>query len=179
MAIKTKTLAPSGGGVVPPRGPEREASKQGLVGVLSSARQGGVTDETPPRDPRGTPALKGGEGVRVVDRSEPVGSALRRMLNSGVWSVVVSEGGKPVGVLTGRDFVRTRLLRGCDGAPPIPVGEVATSPVGTAWKLMAEHNVRRVYVVECRLILRFRSNTELFQKLIGAFLTLPQLVSLR
>jgi len=34
--------------------------------VLSSARQGGVTDETPPRDPRGTLALQGGEGVRNI-----------------------------------------------------------------------------------------------------------------
>ncbi len=58
---KTANLALQGG-VVPLGGPERKIFKQGLVRVLSSVHQGGVTTKTPPRDPRGTPALKGGEG---------------------------------------------------------------------------------------------------------------------
>ena len=44
-------------------GSGREAALLPRGSRRSSARQGGVTAETPPRDPRGTPALKGGEGV--------------------------------------------------------------------------------------------------------------------
>jgi hypothetical protein len=47
-------------------GPERKIFKQGLVRMLSSARQGGVITKTLPRDPRGTLALQGGEGVRMM-----------------------------------------------------------------------------------------------------------------
>ncbi|MFP3283416.1 MAG: CBS domain-containing protein [Nitrososphaeria archaeon] len=124
--------------------------------------------------------------VMVIERSEPVGSALRSMLDSGVWSVVVAEGGRPVGVLTERDFVRMCLVRGCDGALSVRAGDVATSPlvtcgpedsVGEIWRLMVENNVRRVYVVSGGNIVGRITQTGLFRKLLEAFIALSQLVS--
>ncbi len=124
--------------------------------------------------------------VIVVDASEPVGKALREMLGAGVWSVVVSDKGSPVGVLTERDFVRMCLARGCEGALSVPAGEVATSPlvtcgpedpVGHVWRLMVEHSVRRVYVVDEGRIVGRITQTGLFQKLLEAFITLSQLMA--
>ncbi|MGC8969053.1 MAG: cyclic nucleotide-binding/CBS domain-containing protein [Conexivisphaera sp.] len=124
--------------------------------------------------------------VIVVERSEPVSSALRKMLEAGIWSVVVAEAGRPVGVLTERDFVRMCLVRGCEGALSVPAGDVATSPlvtcgpedpIGQVWRLMVERSVRRVYVVDGGEIIGRITQTGLFQKLLEAFITLSQLVS--
>ncbi|HEU16703.1 MAG TPA: CBS domain-containing protein [Nitrososphaeria archaeon] len=124
--------------------------------------------------------------VVLVDRSEPVSSALRRMLDSGIWSVVVTDEGRPTAVLTERDFVRMCLIRGCEGALSVPAGDIATSPlvtcgpddpVGYVWKLMVERSVRRVYVVDDGAIVGRVTQTGLFQKLLETFIALSQLVS--
>ncbi|MFP3401348.1 MAG: 3-dehydroquinate synthase II [Nitrososphaeria archaeon] len=103
-----------------------------------------------------------------MDRPEPVALEEAR-----VDSVALAGMGDRVCIDT------ASMLAVGEGAPSIQVGEVATSPVGTAWKPMAEHNVRRVYVVEGGAIVGRVTQTGLFQKLLEAFLTLPQLVSLR
>ena len=124
--------------------------------------------------------------VVLVERTEPVSKALRMMLDSGIWSVVVTDGGRPTAVLTERDFVRMCLVRGCEGALSIPAGDVATSPlvtcepddaVGRVWRLMVEHNVRRVYVVDNGAIVGRVTQTGLFHKLLETFIALSQMMS--
>ncbi len=82
--------------------------------------------------------------------------AARQMRDADIGDVLVEEGGQLVGVATDRDIVVRGLAEGCDPAST-RLGEVCTrslvvvSPddsVADAERLMREHAIRRIAVVE-------------------------------
>jgi CBS domain-containing protein len=94
--------------------------------------------------------------VVFVDASDTVIEASNKMLQNGVWSVVVKKRGLPEGVVTERDMIRRCLSKGLD-PKRVLVEEIMSSPLITlgpeehlrkALDLMQEKSIRRVYVVE-------------------------------
>jgi CBS domain-containing protein len=96
---------------------------------------------------------------RQVQSLAPTAScqeAARKMRDTGVGSLVVSEADRPLGVLTDRDLVLRVLARGLDPAI-VPVREAMSRmpiyvshrrEVSEVLELMREHAVRRVPVVD-------------------------------
>ena len=96
------------------------------------------------------------QGVKAVPPSAPLTDAARLMKQEDVGSLPVVDGDRLVGVLTDRDIV----VRGiADGGDPhaIKAGDIASRDVVTvradddlddALRLMAQHQVRRLPVVE-------------------------------
>ncbi len=93
--------------------------------------------------------------VAAVAPEDPVRAAVRVMIDRGVGSVVVAEGGKAVGVFTERDL--TRRVLDDPGLLDRPLREVMSSPVLTAeprdevvfvFERMTAERVRRLPVVE-------------------------------
>lgn len=93
--------------------------------------------------------------VRSVPRSEQVASLLKLMSDHDIGSVVVSDGGRPVGIFTERDLLH-RAASNPDSLK-LTAEEVMTRPVftispkATIWEaitVMAEKKVRRLVVVD-------------------------------
>lgn len=121
--------------------------------------------------------------VVILDEKESCMDAIRTMLEKGVWSVLVSRGGLPVGVVTERDIIRRVIAKGRD-VDRVPLGEVMSSPlitigpdepIGRAMELMASHEIRRVYVVEEGKIIGRVTQTEAFNHILGVLMTLASL----
>ena len=78
------------------------------------------------------------------------------MVQNGVWSVLVERGGLPVGVITDGDIMRRCFAKRLDpeackaqdimSSPVLTVGP--DEPIMEAMKLMAAHDVRRLFVAE-------------------------------
>jgi len=90
-----------------------------------------------------------------VDISERVEEALRLMIKFDVGSVIVTDGYKPVGIITERDITRA-ALRG-DSMLRVPVRGLMSRPLQTvspdteiwrAFEIMLKAGVRRLPVVE-------------------------------
>ena len=96
------------------------------------------------------------KNVVTVDSSSTVADAIKEMLKSNVWSVVVTRRGLPEGVVTERDLIRRCIAKGL--VPDrLPVEEIMSSPLITigsdatireAMSLMIEKDIRRLFVVE-------------------------------
>ena len=95
-------------------------------------------------------------GVETVEPSQPLLDAAKLMKSGDFGSVPVVENGRLVGVLTDRDIVVRAVAQGLDPSSA-RVGEVAsTGPVtvepdqdlAEALRLMAQHRVRRLPVVD-------------------------------
>ena len=121
--------------------------------------------------------------VVYIDHNEPCIKAIEKMLENGVWSVVVSEDGLPVGVITERDIIRRVIAKGLN-VNSVRVGSIMSSPLITiepdapiskAMELMATHNIRRVYVVEGGKIIGRVTQTGAFKQLLDALLILTEL----
>ena len=91
----------------------------------------------------------------TIDASQTVREAAELMRSGDIGDVVVVEDGRPVGIVTDRDLVVRVLATG--GSPDDPVRQacsadlVTTAPgdsLESASRLMREHNVRRLPVVE-------------------------------
>ena len=122
--------------------------------------------------------------VVYVDKGISMGEVMKRMVENGVWSVVVTDKGLPTGVVTDRDFIRRCLVKGCINPLATPAGDIMSSPLitcspeepaGNVWKIMVEKQIRRVYVVEEGEIIGRVTQTGLFQKMLEAFLALAQI----
>jgi CBS domain-containing protein len=94
--------------------------------------------------------------VFSVDANATVSEATKLMLQKGVWSVVVTEKGLPVGVVTDHDIMRRCIGKGLD-MNRVEAKEIMSSPllivdaeasVGDAMTMMVEKNVSRLYIVE-------------------------------
>ena len=92
--------------------------------------------------------------VVSISATKTVGDAAQLMRQADIGTVVVTEGGRLVGLVTDRDLVVRVLATG--GGPDLPVGQacsedlVTVSPdddVADAARVMAEHTVRRLPVV--------------------------------
>jgi CBS domain-containing protein len=93
---------------------------------------------------------------RKVDTTTPVAKAAKLMASEDVGSLPVTEGDRLVGMVTDRDIVTRVVAEGKD-AQVATVGEIASKDLVTvdpqqdldeALKLMAQHQVRRLPVVE-------------------------------
>ena len=93
---------------------------------------------------------------RGVETSTPIAEAAKLMKNEDVGPLPVLEGGKLVGMVTDRDIVIRVVAEGKD-PQSTTVGEVASRDLITvdpqqdldeALRLMAQHQVRRLPVVE-------------------------------
>jgi CBS domain-containing protein len=93
---------------------------------------------------------------RGVERSTPVVEAARLMKSEDVGSLPVLDGERLVGMLTDRDITLRIVAEGKD-AQSTTVGEIASTDLVTidpqqgldeALRLMAQHQVRRLPVVE-------------------------------
>ena len=94
--------------------------------------------------------------VFTVDPQDSLRSAAELMEKEGVGCVVVTEAGKPVGVLTDRDLVLEVLCKGLD-AGAVRVGQATSRSVTTihqdatateATRLIRRQGVRRLPVVD-------------------------------
>lgn len=122
-------------------------------------------------------------GVVIVDGELSAKDALNKMLEKGVWSVVVSVRGLPSGVVTERDLLRRVIAKGLD-VNKVTLKEIMSSPLitidpdvplGEAWNIMAAKGVRRLYVIENGKIIGRVTQTGLFNKLLDAVLTLSSI----
>ena len=94
--------------------------------------------------------------VTTVDRSATLVEAARFMKNGDIGNVLVSDGGTVCGIVTDRDIVVRAIAEGCD-PNATTVGEICSADLVTldstasleeAKKLMSDHAVRRVPVVD-------------------------------
>ena len=118
--------------------------------------------------------------VYTVEADEPVRKALETMFEKCVWSVVITDKGLPVGVITERDILRRCIGKGRSldattcreimSSPLITIAPDAT--LGEAWSLMTEKEVRRLYVIEGGKIIGRVTQTGLFNKMLELVLAL-------
>ena len=121
--------------------------------------------------------------IVTVDYNEPCKKAIDKMIENGVWSVLVTEEGLPTGVVTERDIIRRVIAKGLD-INGVRVGSIMSSPLITigpeeplskAMELMSSHSIRRVYVVEKGKIIGRVTQTGAFKSLLDALLLLSEL----
>lgn len=102
-------------------------------------------------------------GIRVAmtnnivssDREHSIKSAIRKMVKNNVGSIVVTEKGNPVGIVTERDVLKNIGYGTLN--PENPVGKIMSKPLITtdlnstiaeAADLMKKHKIRRILVKE-------------------------------
>ncbi len=111
------------------------------------------------------------KNVVSIDSATSVSSAIKKMLQSNVWSLVVEKRGLPEGVVTERDMIRRCIAKGLS-PESLPVEKIMTSPLVTigpdstireAMSLMVEKDIRRLYVVEKGKIVGRVTQTRLFE----------------
>lgn len=118
-----------------------------------------------------------------IEKDRPAIEALKLMIDNGVWSVLVTDKGAIVGVMTERDFIRRCILKGYD-PNKTPVERLMTSPLitieadrplGEALQLMTMKGIRRLYVTEGGKIIGRVTQTELLEKTLDVFVALSSL----
>lgn len=121
--------------------------------------------------------------IYMVDESTTCRDALKTMVEKGVWSLLVSREGLPMGVVTERDIIKEVIAKGMnlDG---VRVGEIMSSPiiavgpeepVARAMELMAVNDIRRVYVVEEGKVIGRVTQTTVFKKVLDLLMMLSDL----
>ncbi|MFZ8857397.1 MAG: cyclic nucleotide-binding/CBS domain-containing protein [Candidatus Caldarchaeales archaeon] len=120
--------------------------------------------------------------VPTIDAKATVMEAVQRMVKENVWSFLVTKEGLPVGVVTERDILRRCISKGYSlnmrveeimSSPIITIGP--DEPVGRALQIMAEKNVRRLYVVEGGKVIGRITQTKSMESLLDVLLTLQSL----
>ena len=120
--------------------------------------------------------------VPAIDAKATVMEAVQRMVKENVWSFLVTKEGLPVGVVTERDILRRCISKGYSlnmrveeimSSPIITIGP--DEPVGRALQIMAEKNVRRLYVVEGGKVIGRITQTKSMESLLDVLLTLQSL----
>lgn len=122
--------------------------------------------------------------VFFIEADRTCMDAVKLMIDKGVWSLVVTERGLPVGVITERDIIRRVVAKGLR-AEGVKVGDVMSSPIitigpdepiGKAMELMIMRNVRRVFVVEGGKIIGRVTQTGAFRSLFDALVALSEII---
>jgi len=111
-----------------------------------------------------------------VDVQSKVNDAIRLMIERDIGSVVVTEEGKPVGILTERDILKRccpdmSCQRGKVGeimSKPLVTVDIDT-PIGIAAELMTEKNVRRLLVTENGEVKGIVTQRDLMKATLNAF----------
>lgn len=125
------------------------------------------------------------KNVVYIDASKNLNEAIELMLKHGVWSLVAVKNDFPVGVITERDIIR-KCIRKLRDPSKVKVEEIMSSPlitigpdepIGKAMKLMAEKNIRRVYVVEKGKIIGRVTQTGAFRNMLDILIALTEITS--
>ncbi|MDJ0274671.1 MAG: CBS domain-containing protein [Nitrososphaerota archaeon] len=120
--------------------------------------------------------------VPTIDAKATVMEAVQRMVRENVWSFLVTRDGLPVGVVTERDILRRCISKGYSlnmkveeimSSPIITIGP--DEPIGKALQLMAEKNIRRLYVVEGGKVIGRITQTKSMESLLDILMTLQSL----
>lgn len=123
------------------------------------------------------------KNVATVDSSSPASQAIEKMIQAGVWSLVVERQGLPVGVVTDRDILRRCAAMG-HYPDRVKVEEIMSSPiitiepdatVGEAMRTLISKEIRRLYVVEGGRITGRVTQTGLFRNMLDIIMTLASL----
>jgi len=97
-----------------------------------------------------------GREVLKIEATETVFEAIKRMVESNVGSILVTEGGEIVGIMTERDYLRKIALEG-RASRETQVGEIMSSPlvyvtprttVEETMAVMTDRRIRHLPVVE-------------------------------
>ena len=124
--------------------------------------------------------------IVTVDVKTSAFDAANLMIKNKVWSLVVTEKGDYVGIVTERDIIRKCLVRGMDCRTTLvnklmrsslPTIESHRSP-GEAMQKMADKGVRRLFVTKGGKIIGRVTQTALLMKVHELFLALEETASL-
>ncbi len=97
-----------------------------------------------------------GHDVLQIEADETVFDAVKRMVEAGVGSLLVREGGEVAGIFTERDYLRRMTLEGRDDKET-PVREVMSSPlvvvtpqntIDECMAMMTDRRIRHLPVVD-------------------------------
>jgi CBS domain-containing protein len=114
--------------------------------------------------------------VITVDVNEKVETALRLMVKSDVGSVIVTDEGKPVGVITERDVTRSSMHG--DELLALPVTKLMSHPIQTAspdtevWRafeIMIGLGVRRLPIMQDGNLVGIVTEKDLTRWVLGVF----------
>ena len=117
-----------------------------------------------------------------LDRGKSVKEGADTMVKNNIGSVVVSDRGNYVGIVTERDLVKKVIAAGKD-PKAMSLGNVMSSPLvtiqtssglGEATSLMLQHNIRRLVAVENGKIVGIFSQRDLQQKVDEVFRSLVE-----
>lgn len=123
------------------------------------------------------------KNVVMVDANDSVIDALKKMLQAGVWSVVVEKNGLPEGVITERDILRRCVVKGLN-LEKVRCEEIMSAPLltidpdaslGEAMRIMTEKKVRRLYIVEGGKIIGRVTQTGLFENILNIMMALSSI----
>ncbi len=122
--------------------------------------------------------------VFFLDVEKHVSDAIETMVEKGVWSFVITRGDLPVGVVTERDVIRRCIAKGLNpkgvklesvmSTPIITIGPDAT--LAEAMTLMADKDVRRIYVVEKGKIIGRLTQTGVFGRMLNIMMALSAVI---
>ena len=111
-----------------------------------------------------------------MDVKEKVETALRLMVKSDVGSVIVTDEGKPVGVITERDVTRSSIHG--DQLLALPVTKLMSIPIQTAspdteiWRafeIMLKLGVRRLPIMQGKKLVGIVTEKDLTRWVLGVF----------
>lgn len=121
--------------------------------------------------------------VVSIEHDATVAQAIKKMVESHVWSLVVEKQGLPVGVVTERDTLKRCIAK--DLLPgKMTVDKIMSSPlisvrpdatIREAMGTMAEKDIRRLFVVEKGKIVGRITQTMLFDSSLDVMMTLSSL----
>lgn len=117
--------------------------------------------------------------TRIVtfDENTPALDVVKAMVEKNVWSVVITKGGLPYGLMTERDFIRRCIVPGLDPSKT-PVGKLASAPLitidpdaplGEALRTMVSKHVRRLFVIEGGKVVGRVTHSSLLEKTLDTF----------
>jgi CBS domain-containing protein len=95
-----------------------------------------------------------GNQVHTIESSASVLEGVKRMVDANVGSLLVTDGGRPTGIVTERDYLRRVVVQGRT-EPDMTVGEIMSSPLVVAtpettidecMALMTDRRIRHVPV---------------------------------
>jgi len=123
--------------------------------------------------------------VVMVDASASVADAIKMMVSTETWSLIVEKRGLPLGVVTDRDILRRCLAKGI--APDMMKTEdIMSSPIitvapdehlGKIMETMVQKDIRRVFVVENGKIIGRVTQTKMFDDSLNVLESLSSLRS--
>ncbi|MDG6906788.1 MAG: CBS domain-containing protein [Nitrososphaerota archaeon] len=114
-----------------------------------------------------------------IDSKRTIKEAVKRMVRYDIGSIVITNHGNPVGIVTERDVLRRALM--ASKRPNRPVKEIMSSPlitidslatIGEVAELMSNRDIRRVLVTENDKVVGIITQRDVQKALLDTFNTL-------